>query len=865
MAYIGPKLDTAPLAWLLLAPGALLGASAHGEWVAPATGWVTGLGGRFRRVSGTPTVAMSLYVPQDNGSPRDLLGRTGRVGVSISANGANAEASIAATNLDLSPSNTAIRVEAGQRLAWSMHVLGGSVEVGLVSILGDRYTRTVNSGWPTDPFDPAAQTLDVAIPAGYIIFEANRAPAKPHTPSPANGAAFNITTPSLSASFGDLDAAAPINDKMREYAIEVREAGKEELLWGGTGAVFTASDAERTAKRFTRVYNGSPLPPGDTYEWRSAVADDTRTYGEWSDWQTFTINAAGEADASVGSPAGKLDSDPALIAWSGPWTHPNGYTATQARVRVFKGSGLVRTGALVNVNVAPGLTITVPAASAGIGDLDPGAYEFEILAKDGISNLWSSSKPAKRGKFRVNAPALTPTNLQPPSGSAASQPPLIEFSGGDPDADDIPGSDVVWDVRIKTGAGVILGTYETAAYDPSTGKVSLQTTTQHFPSGFGTYLMDARGRDVSAGARGTSPWSREHVIIYQQGPTVTVLRPNYGGVLATSTPLYAVQVPGLIRTRWLVYKEDDDAPLYDSGQITNRPDEHQQRANYLRDKGRYDLVVMAWDNLNRQASSLRVPFSVAYEPPRAPENPAASSIRYPGDPWETGVLLTWSESDYPQGKFDHWAVTRRGANQPVENAVLLREIRNAGESRWVDPHPPLGHRWVYGLSQIVREGSGTVAASPVIEMEVELASHWSAVVLASIEDPAGIRAVLWTSLKSSPATLGGSSPPATPPVVTWGTNGMPTAARPAGKGPRTREFGSFTLFDDDQGSAEVKFERLEAMSGMVVSARRGKERIIGQLQPIKHTVHKWGYTVNLSVEERSHPEDGRRNSNGRIS
>ncbi len=68
-----------------------------------------------------------------------------------------------------------------------------------------------------------------------------------------------------------------------------------------------------------------------------------------------------------------------------------------------------------------------------------------------------------------------------------------------------------------------------------------------------------------------------------------------------------------------------------------------------------------------------------------------------------------------------------------------------------------------------------------------------------------------------------------------------------------------TLRDDAQGTADAKFRRLEEMAvrGGTVSVRTGTERLFAEVTDVGHTRHRWGYEVDVTVEERIDPEADR--------
>lgn len=825
-------------------------------WTMPGPGWITRLGVWGRRSGGDPKAHLAVWDVNAAGEPGPLMGRTGRI--PVSNNGASAEGPIVWTHPALGGAATAIRVEAGQVVRPGFRLDDGGVEFAVPTGSAEQthHRRVVASGFPTDPFLPTS-TLSAPSVGIWCLFVPDTAPSAPTNPSPVPDTAINTLTPILQATFVDEDSGAPIQDRIREYQIEARDAATLAPLWDGPAATFAASSSERSAARFSRVYAGTPLVGGQVVQFRERVADDHLAYADWSAWRTVTINALGQVDVSDSDPSGKIDSDPAAIVWGGRWHQPQGHATDRVRVRILQDGEVLKLGSEVVKAVAssalPGTAFTITAAQAGIGRLDPGLYAYQIGGRDAVSGQWSPWSGERA--FTINAPPSTPVNLQPPSGAVSTTRPLLEWESADPDTDDLPGVDVVWDVEITPENGVP-ATFTTTAYDPDRGVASLQLTNTHFPT-FKVYKWRTRGRDLSAGALGVSAWSPQQALTYAAGPVVTITSPAPGATVDTSTPTIAFTVSGGTMASFLVrlFREDEQRILHESPRIVSSQGLWTVPVGPLKNNHDYDLAVVARDTNNLDGASLRLPLRVAYTAPDALPNVNATPYRSADDPDPTSMLLTWPIGTYPPGEMAGYNIYRRAAGEPFFPVDPIRHISSVVQTRWIDHHAPGDGPQTWGITQLRRVGQETLESAPT-EITAEL--DFQGIVIASVNDGGALRSVLSWEAHKSPASLGASLELPSDTVVTWGSNGLGIPVRRAGVAAETRSYGGLRLIDDDRGSADGhrdNLKRLVQRRDLVSVRSRREPRLWGQITSLDMQREGRGYSVDLEIAERFYAEN----------
>lgn len=749
MAIIGTKLTA--FTW----PGVSIGHSNNNQravallgYVAPSAGYATRIGVWARKPGGTtPRIYLAMYALDDDGTPITLLARTNRF--DVVGGGADFSQAIAWTHPTLKGLPTAVRLVAGQRFAIATKVENASVEFATIVGTTTHFARDVGGTVaPTNPFNPTTTLPGLDIPAFYVDFTENLDPSAAIT-APADESSVNVTSPTYTGTFTDPQDDPPIGDKMSAYALEVIRVADEVVMWGGAGAVFAASDAERESATFSRVHGGTALPTGSgPYEVRAKVFDDSGAGSEWSVAHSFSVNAAGQVyTADAGAPLAKEDGDPALLNWGGRWFHPTALAMSHVRVQVGIGDSVIKVGTLYDIpNVAssawPGTAFSVPAANAGIGDLAPETYWYQIqgTATDGTLSPWSDPR-----EFVINSPPTVPSNLQPPDGSVSTDLPFFEWNVRDPNTDDVYGVDDSSYLEFRRPNGTTFNV-ETYNYDADTGKGFYQALSSEFLSAVrGRYLWRVQGRDISAGVRGYSDFSGWHAIDYVAGPVVEILSPASGETVDTSVPNITWNVVSGSQERYRVraYLADKANAIESSGDKTGSVEAFKIPAGWFKKGKDYDVDVTVWDGADNAGVSLRRQFSVDYSGPVELVNVQAAPYGNRFDAILGGLqeasslLISFDMTNLAPGEFGGYGVTRRLATQEPEEAIKFPIIENPNQPRWLDHLAPANVPLVYAVTQFRRVSDAEVLESDPVEIAVQLTRRVP--ILCSAKNPGGLR------------------------------------------------------------------------------------------------------------------------------
>ncbi|MBS0336812.1 MAG: hypothetical protein JSS40_08390 [Proteobacteria bacterium] len=849
MAILGTQVTTPTFPGTVVQAGTLnTRAWVDTQFIAPAAGWVTRLGAWMRRNGNSPKVTLALYAVLPDGTPGALLGKTAPF------NPTSGGGDYAGPLVDASGNPTAAQLEAGQRFAIAFNVINGSIEYPNLS-LTTVWKRQTTSGVPTNPLAPTLFESDYAFPA-YADFTSTAAPTMAIL-TPVNGASVNTSAPTFSGTYADANNVAPIYDKLAQYGFEVRLLGQTTLLWGGAAATFAASSGEQAANQWSRVYGGSALAGGSTYEWRARVADQTGTWSPWTVWNRFSVNALGQVDVSVAtSPAAKVDTDSSLIAWGGNWFHPQGLSANLAQVQILQDGLVLKLGAqatpspaTVASSAVPGTAFTVPAASSGIGAIQPGTYQYQLRARasDGQWSSWSAPDT-----FVINAPANVPSGIQPPSGAASTSRPLLEWFLSDPDPDDVPGADVQSEVELTRPNGSIIN-FTTLNYNTieKTGFYQLGAT--EMPAGsYGTYKVRVRAQDLSAGALGYSAWSGQQTFDWVSGATVAISAPTEGQVVGTAAPTIAWTVTGGTQQRFqvTVYLEDHATPIRSSGQVSSAVSAYTIPAGWLLNDTDYDLDVTVWDASNAKWVSLRRHFRVHYSAPDLVTGAQVSYVKARRDFEPSVAFVTWDYTNYPPGEFGGYVLRRREQGEALDDAIVLQAISSAGQNQWRDHFIPGNTPCLYSISQLRRVGADVLESAPV---DIEATLALNVATLSSAIDPEGVRAaMMWLD-----GDIGGGFDRPEQAYITWGSQGKEILiTSPADYGAERLSF-TITVMNDTRGSMMDHFQDVRALmkAGHPLCLRMEHERWFFR-------VDKWSWkraglgkrTISCSFKETGYVE-----------
>ncbi|HWV23266.1 MAG TPA: hypothetical protein VNZ58_03675, partial [Thermomicrobiales bacterium] len=215
---------------------------------------------------GNVTTRLALYAVDGSMNPTTRLGYSDQMTVSTVMNtwdgGGNQVAAIAVST---GPANTAIPLTANTR--YHLAVLGTSGSLGhgmaaAASISGDNrnfYDRSGLSQPPPNPFGSYNQHYEGHVSI-WAVCEDNVAPSKPAGLSPSG--TIQDTAPAFSAPF--VDANSDRGDQLNQFRVQVRRKSDSVSFWNVT---LNATNAEKTAKAFSRAYGGSALARGTTYQW----------------------------------------------------------------------------------------------------------------------------------------------------------------------------------------------------------------------------------------------------------------------------------------------------------------------------------------------------------------------------------------------------------------------------------------------------------------------------------------------------------------------------------------------------------------------------------------------------------------------
>jgi hypothetical protein len=622
-----------------------------------------------------------------------------------------------------------------------------------------------------------------------------------------------------------------------------------------------------------RAYAGPALSAGVAYEWRAMVRDDAGEASAWSAWRAFTVNAVGAVSlATAAQPAAKVDGPSGQIDWEGTWGHPSALAANAAQVRVLQGDAVVRVGNEVALapTVANGGTITVQdTAPAGIGTLQPGVYTYQVRARD-TGGSWSPWSPQRA--FVVNSVPTTPSNLQPPSGQAATARPLLEFDAYDPDGGDddtdVQGRVEVWKPGQSLNAAapnsfvVPNGNYDPAldrfAYPVSAGEAAAWAA---LLNANGRYWWRCRAEDVSAGANGYGDWSQPQSFDYLAGPTVTVTNPTAGDTEPTSVPTVAATFSqAVVQFRLTLYRQDARDAFKTTGWLAQASGTglngsgYQIPKGWLVNEGRYDLVVEGKTAGGLVATSLRIPFKVSYGALAPLTNVQASPQRHRRDYEDSSVLLSWDAANLSLEQFGGYVVRRRLDGQALADAAVVRVVTAIGQTTWTDFHAPPDQPLVYAVSHY-RVVGADVVESPPVDVAVELPMRIPTLV--SVEAPASVRAAL--VLVNDDAFGGGFERPENA-VETWGSKGRKTFIT------TPKEFGQetfrvrVTVLGDARGSMLDHFGDVRdcVTSGHAFSFRSGEgERVFVRIADWdwrRSGQYRFAREVDLQLEEVAYEE-----------
>lgn len=596
---------------------------------------------------------------------------------------------------------------------------------------------------------PTTFTTDRTSYEGHLAiavnYEPNVAPDVPRTSSlsPPDGSNQSSLTPVFTAEFRDDNETLPNGldaDTMQSFVITVRRSSDNHLMWSFDEL---STPDERTARAFSRTYEGETLVAGITYKWKAKTRDQFGAESGETPYQTFTVGAS-YVDVSTGTPTGKQETQ--TMSFTGIWHHTS-LNAKSARVRIrnrvtgaiYRDMGTA--SVTLSPNVAPNGVATVTwaqiiAAAPTWTNLAWGTdLTYEMQLRDTANNWSGWSSPTR--DFKINAVPSTPTLVTPVNGEIWSTRPKLTVKSTDPD-DTVATGFVVKGYVKQLSTSTTRGPYSFTLRAGTTDTWDLQTTATHLPavsdyqwwtySGDGTIWSGKQTLEANAALSAVGSFT------YALGPTVTVTSPVDASVIATDTPHFEWTTPGSTQNafRVLVWDRDTQKEIYDTNYILSAaqswdfPDD----LDLLKNGGHYQGRVYVQDTLTLTGSSGWIAFDLVYPEPVAIDGVSASLIYAEGDVDPTVTLLQWNTPVVPAGATYLWTrITRVPTDDtPISvddrdretRQVQVARIYDISVTRFEDHRAPTGQTLIYRVRAYFRQGSdqmGSPVTSAVIRLD----------------------------------------------------------------------------------------------------------------------------------------------------
>lgn len=615
----------------------------------------------------------------------------------------------------------AVALTSGKRYALQALFHGGRMAHGQDSVASLMYRRSTSATNNPDPATYSSSNTQTRITIS-VLYEANVAPKTPTNLSPADGSTFATTTPTYAGDFRDDNEVLPnglTSDYLNAYQIQVRSVDTENattgtMVWqSGTVA---ASNTEKSNRRFSKSHPaGSPLTPGQRYQWRSRVQDRFGAWSLYTQWQDFLVTGAAVVTLD-GNPTGRLTTEQLAPDFQGRYHHISDTSATDVQMRLYIGDVLIHTSPeiakAVSSSALPGTLFTIDWADTAIPAVlvSGGQYSYQMRAKAaGVWSEWSAKRT-----FFGNGQPTTPVNIRPVSGSAVSSLPVqVTCQTSDPDGDALT---VRLYLREDDGTPIdtLSMTYDPALYGGA-GGYTVDLTSSELP----TYAV-YRGSIESDDADMISEMSGEIVFTYAQGPTVTVVAPDEDEVISTDTPVIAWTVGDQQKKRVRVWNAESGALVHDSGELVDMNNQYAVPPNLLRNNTDYYLSVEVTDSSPLTGTSALRNFRLSYTPPPTIANFIASPDIAEMDTAPSVIRLTWDISDADAAEFNYYAIYRRESGQPFADAIHLDVLPSQEQNTWVDTNAPAAIDLIYSIVQSVRESLWDIIQSDPADSEVTL-------------------------------------------------------------------------------------------------------------------------------------------------
>ncbi|MCW2926613.1 MAG: alpha-2-macroglobulin domain protein [Thermoleophilia bacterium] len=375
-------------------------------------------------------------------------------------------------------------------------------------------TATVRFGLRGDSMTPPGAST-AALTVEIIAAVVNSSPSVPALVSPADATIVASTTPALSATFSDPDAA---DTGLVRFQLCTTSACGTVLQTGVSGTVANGANGSWTP---------TALTPGTTYFWRAQNQDAGLAVSAYSAARSFMVNSAPSVPALV-SPA------TATIAAS---TTPS-LTATFSDPNTGD-TGLVRFQ--VCTTSACGTVLQTGTSAAGLASATNGSWTPATLTP-GTTYFWRAQNQDGAGatsaysaawSFTVNSTPGATTLVSPTDATvvASATPSLVAtFSDATPGDSGL----VRFQLCSTSACGLVLQTGSSAG-GLATGANGTWSPTALTPGS--TYYWRARSED-SSGATGafSTVWS---FTVNSAPAGATLTSPANGSLVASTTPALA--------------------------------------------------------------------------------------------------------------------------------------------------------------------------------------------------------------------------------------------------------------------------------------------------------------------------------------
>ena len=253
-----------------------------------------------------------------------------------------------------------------------------------------------------------------------LVVTYNTPPGLPMGLTPADGAISTDTTPTLSATYNDVDA----NDD-GHVKFEIQKSD---------GTPVASGDGTTVQPGQTSTYDVPALTSGTTYRWRAASYDGQYCSGTglatcgtdgWTNWTTYRVNTPPGVPTGA-SPANNTVSDNTRPTLSATYVDPDSGDGGNVRFEIRKTSddSLVASGDGTTVHPGQTSMLSYPQAAPS---LQAGkSYYWRAASFDGDycsgSGLATCSSDAwtSQVSYRANRPPDVPARLSPPSGAVST-------------------------------------------------------------------------------------------------------------------------------------------------------------------------------------------------------------------------------------------------------------------------------------------------------------------------------------------------------------------------------------------------------------------------------------------------------------